>query len=131
MNTAIYTPRPRLLTADQLERIHEAAVNILDRVGMRVMSAEAMAAARQAGLRVREERVLFDPSLVEEFTQARGMVAEQDDPPDHTEITLAPCQYATHMVDPETDQVVPFTTARLVEAAKLADTLVPLGVIKG
>lgn len=139
MPAPILLPRPRLLTEDALGRIHESAVGILKSIGLRVLAPEIREAASGAGsrrahqpeVRVAGDRVLFDPKLVEDFVAETRAESQGDEEVGQAErdITLATCQYATHFHDIDSDHIVPFTTDRLIEAAKLLDTLVPLGVI--
>jgi len=149
----IRLPRPALLTEDRLASIHQAALRILQNTGLRLRSPEAADALGRAasplarpgrpapisgtgsqpvsGLRLEADRVLFDPKLVDDFVaetraqhSGRGTVAEPD-----PHITLGVCQYATHLHDLQTDEIVPATADRLTEAAKFLDTLAPFGVI--
>jgi trimethylamine:corrinoid methyltransferase-like protein len=133
-----------MLTLGTLARVHEAALRILERVGMRVLAPEILDAIGGAGpaprpgrpaplpgIHLLGDRVVFAPELIEDFvaqTRARSRSGDSVAEPEPN-ITLAPCQYATHVHDIDTDEVVPFTTDRLIEAAKLLDTLVPFGVI--
>jgi len=129
---AILLPRPRLLTEDQLARIHEAALRILEGIGVLSRTPHVVQAAARIGLQVRNHRVLFDRATVNAFVdefRARPAVVKEEEPDPLPEIILAPCQYAVAVHDLETDQVVPFTTDRLIEAAKLLDTLTPWAVI--
>ena len=128
---ALRLPRPRLLTPDNLEQIHEAALRILESIGLLVRAPQALETAARLGLTVREQRVLFDRATVNAFVEefrAHPAVDEEEREPS-PEILLAPCQYAVMVHDIETDQIVPFTTDRLIQAAKLLDTLTPYGVI--
>jgi len=122
-------PRPRILTSDNLAQIHEAALRILASIGVLVRAPQALEAAARLGLTVRDHRVLFDRATVSAFVEEfRAHLATEEAEPS-PEIILAPCQYAVMVHDIETDQVVPFTTDRLIAAAKLLDTLTPYGVI--
>jgi trimethylamine:corrinoid methyltransferase-like protein len=130
MASRLQVPRPRFLTPQALEQIHAAASRILDDVGMRVLSEEGMTAARRLGLRVRGERAFIGRGHVDDFAahtwrRAQDQPAEGEPAPD---ITLSPCQYAHHVHDIDTDEIVPFTTDRLIAMTKFMDTLTPLGV---
>ena len=54
------------LSADQVERLHQASLRLLSDTGMRVLDSSARNILRQAGCVVAEERVRFDPALVTE-----------------------------------------------------------------
>jgi trimethylamine--corrinoid protein Co-methyltransferase len=132
----IHLPRPQILTPANLEQIHEAALRILESIGLLVRAPQALEAAARLSLTVRDQRVLFDRSAVNAFVEefrpvgARHAVpAETEEEEPSLEILLAPCQYAVMTHDLETDEIVPFTTERLIAAAKLLDTLTPYGVI--
>ena len=57
----------RVLSKGDMEKIHSAALTILDEVGMRIDSDEALAYLAQAGCRVQQEgmRVTFPPRIVQ------------------------------------------------------------------
>ena len=64
--TAFDTPRFRKLSDDQLERIHNASLEILERTGVCLYDQEALDLLQKAGVRVTEEnRVRIPPGLVE------------------------------------------------------------------
>lgn len=57
-----------VVSADQLEAIHEASLQVLEEIGLDILSAEAKSILRQAGADVAKhgDRVRFDRGLVEE-----------------------------------------------------------------
>ncbi|MEM9735066.1 MAG: trimethylamine methyltransferase family protein [Pseudomonadota bacterium] len=59
-------PPIEIISADQVEAIHQASLEILRDTGMRVLSGDARALYRAAGAEVRDEVVRFDPGLIEE-----------------------------------------------------------------
>jgi trimethylamine--corrinoid protein Co-methyltransferase len=58
-----------VLSADQVETIHRASLQVLSEIGMKVLGQQARAVYRRAGAQVDEgeETVRFDPALVEEL----------------------------------------------------------------
>ncbi len=54
-----------VLSADQVEAIHRAALRVLSEIGLRVLSDEARGLYAEVGAEVREDRVRLDPALVE------------------------------------------------------------------
>ena len=58
-------PPTELLSADQIETIHQASLRILRDLGMRVLDPETRAIYDDAGATVREQQVTFDPAMVE------------------------------------------------------------------
>jgi len=132
MGAQLRLPRPRLLTVERRERIHDAARRILETGGLRVRLPEVVEAAARLGYAVRDDRVLIPGAVADDFvtqTRAQGGKAPQDPAEPSPEILLAPCQYAIAVHDLDSDEIVPFTAHRLVEASKLLDTLHPFGVI--
>jgi trimethylamine--corrinoid protein Co-methyltransferase len=58
-----------VLSADQVEAIHQASLQVLSEIGMKVLGQQAREVYRRAGAQVDdgEETVRFDPVLVEEL----------------------------------------------------------------
>ena len=54
-----------LISADNLESIHQAALTVLQEIGLDILNAEARALLKDAGADIDGERVRFAPSLVE------------------------------------------------------------------
>ena len=61
-------PPMEILNADQLETVHQASLEILKEIGMEIMSADARALLKKAGVDVDETTHMarFDPAMVEE-----------------------------------------------------------------
>ncbi len=118
--------RPRLLAPEQLEQICEAGYRILAEHGLRVLHAETLDAAQRTELRVDHGRVFPDRAAIAKCAEAArsaggdGSPRQAEEPPAFRLIT---CQYPTHVHDLDTDTVVPYTEARLIEAAKLVEGL--------
>jgi trimethylamine---corrinoid protein Co-methyltransferase len=90
-------PQPRLpfqpvalVSADELEAIHQASLTVLKEIGMDFLHAEAKAILRNVGADVdpASDRVRFDPALVE------------------AQIGLAPKQFTLHSRNPERALVI-------------------------
>ena len=60
-------PPVEQFSADEIEMIHEASLKILRDVGIKVLSADARRHYVSAGMRARDEVILFDPDLVLEL----------------------------------------------------------------
>ncbi|NEY90473.1 trimethylamine methyltransferase family protein [Tabrizicola oligotrophica] len=56
----------RVLSDDQVEAIHNAALRVLAEQGMRVLNGRALALYRSAGARVEGNMVFLDPAMVQE-----------------------------------------------------------------
>jgi len=126
--------RPRLVPPEQIAGMYPAALQILSEIGLRVRSQEVLSAAARAGMRVNGDRVFPDRSAVADLVVEAGpacpsaLPAEECVPP---EITYTIHTYPMKVYDLDSDQVVPFTTERVIEATKLADTCADRGLIAG
>ena len=58
-------PPIEVLSADQVEAIHQASLRLLRDVGLRVLDPETRGIYESAGATVRERQVTFDPAMVE------------------------------------------------------------------
>ena len=64
--TSFDTPHFRKLSDDQLERLHHASLEILDRTGVRLFEPEALELLKKKGIQVEDgNRVRIPPALVE------------------------------------------------------------------
>ncbi|MFZ2105496.1 MAG: trimethylamine methyltransferase family protein, partial [Roseiarcus sp.] len=95
--TVAAAPQPRsrfapveLVSRDELESIHRAALTVLQEIGIDILHDEAKAILRQAGADVDpgSNRVRFDPALVE------------------SQIGLAPKSFMLHARNPERNVVI-------------------------
>jgi len=130
--TPLRFTREELISLDQAARVHELAKRILREVGLEVRRAEVLDALRGKGLRIQGDRVCFDPAVVEgHVEEMRRWIAAQLPPapaPDGGQLTLRASTYSQYVHDIQRDEVVPYTTARLIEMTKLIDTLAEEGV---
>jgi trimethylamine---corrinoid protein Co-methyltransferase len=76
-------PPARIVSDDQLEAIHVASLRILRDLGMDVLDPDARALYAKGGAKVTEQRVQFDPDMVNEL------------------ITTAPAEFTMHSWNPE------------------------------
>ncbi len=118
-------PRPRVLTDDQMAQIHEATQRILAEVGIRLRGPLVTEAAQRLGLRTHGERAFFERQMVEDFIAETCPPPGPPAPQPPREIRLGLNQYTHHLHDIETDAIVPFTEASLIEATKFADAMHP------
>ncbi|OPZ85604.1 MAG: Trimethylamine methyltransferase (MTTB) [bacterium ADurb.Bin429] len=87
--------------------------------------------AGQPGVRVDGTRARFDPALVDGFVQAYRASRPKPEPPGDALSLEILTGYALYLVEPETDQVRPMTTADCVRMARLVGALYPNGVRGG
>lgn len=123
---------PPVLSADQLGRLHEEAVGILKRVGIKVPQADLrQSLASKAGVHLQGDRARLEPNLVQEMVdehrqrmaaQPQAMSAEGNRPAylkRGQTIWLQAGSHARWWHDRRTDQIRPSSLADMVVAAKL------------
>jgi len=118
------------LTEDQIQRIHEASLEVLEHTGVHVENDKALALYRQGGARIDGRRVYLSPTMVQaalEQAPSRVLLAGRD--PANDVVLEGKRVYAgtggspTMVLDPGTDHVRPGTLGDLVDLARLADAL--------
>ena len=127
--------RPPLFDADDLARIEQAALRLLDQVGVAVLDTGLLAQLTSRGFRAVGNRVLIQPEHARGFLEAererngrRFSHSPSGAGPGASAISLLLNPYAQFVHDLEADRIVPFTTERLIEATRLADVLCDRGV---
>ena len=118
------------LTGEQLVRIHDASLAVLERTGLQVENEQALALYRQGGARVDGNRVYITPAMVETAlaeVPSRVLLAGRD--PAQDVVLEGKRVYAgtggspTRVLDPGADSVRPGTLRDLADLARLADAL--------
>lgn len=79
-------PPMQIVSADEIEAIHQASLQVLSEIGMDFTLPQARDMLKAAGADVQGERVRFDPAMVEEF------------------IGCAPAEFTFHARNPENSQ---------------------------
>ncbi|PZF77626.1 methyltransferase [Aestuariivirga litoralis] len=79
-------PAMEIVSADELEAIHQASLKVLSEIGMDFTLPEARDMLKKAGARVEGERVRFDPAMIEEL------------------IATVPSEFTFHARNPENSQ---------------------------
>jgi trimethylamine--corrinoid protein Co-methyltransferase len=124
--------REKTISVEQAMRVHELAKRTLQEIGLAVRHHQTLERLQSDGFRVNGNRVFFEPKVVEMYVdEMRQWIASQSTPndtPDDGKLTLGVSSYSLNVQDLETDQVVPYTTDRLIEMTKLIDTLADDGV---
>jgi len=128
--------RPALLRAAELERIEGTALRILEEIGIEVSHPDLAARARRHGFKLQQGRIRLSRRQVASFLREarKGRhVPRRQPPPRETDaqLMLGVSSYPQSVHDPETDRILSFTTARLVEATKLVDMLGDRGLYPG
>ena len=81
-------PPMEIVSADEIESIHRASLQVLAEIGMDFTLPEARDLLRKAGADIKGERVRFDPALIEDL------------------MASAPSQFTFHARNPDNDQIV-------------------------
>jgi len=97
-----------LLTQQQVERIHEASLEILEEVGLKVRFEPARELFKQHGCSVEEERVKFPHAVVEKYRK------------------MYPPSFTFHGRDPKFDKTIPQDSPVIVTASSAPDIIDPV-----
>jgi len=127
----IILQRQPVFSLEQLGRIEDAALRILETVGIAVLDDTVLGRLQAGGFGVKDgNRIMIRRELVEEFLDAgrqRNGNEFSDRPrevaPESDEIQVSVSPYPQRVHDLETGRIVPFDTERLIEATRLLDVL--------
>ena len=118
------------LTHEQLGRIHDASLVVLERTGLLVENDQARALYRQGGARVEGVRVFITPAMVETALTSvpstvllAGRELSQDVVLEGKRVYAGTGGSPTMVLDPGADRVRPGTLGDLADLARLADAL--------
>lgn len=97
-----------LLTQEQIERIHDASLEILEEVGLKVRYEPARDLFKEHGCLVDGERVKFPRAVVEKYRK------------------LVPSTFTFHARDPKFDKTIPNDSPVIVTASSAPDIIDPV-----
>lgn len=97
-----------LLSQEQVEKVHDASLEILEEVGLKVRYEPARELFRAHGCRVEEERVKFPRAVVEKYRK------------------MAPPSFTFHARDPKFDKTIPQDSPVIVTASSAPDIIDPV-----
>ncbi|MCQ3936265.1 MAG: trimethylamine methyltransferase [Chloroflexi bacterium] len=97
-----------LLTQEQVEKIHEASLEILEEVGLKVRFEPARELFQHHGCIVEGERVKFPRAVVEKYRK------------------MAPSSFTFHARDPKFDKTIPQDSPVIVTASSAPDIIDPV-----
>jgi trimethylamine--corrinoid protein Co-methyltransferase len=125
------TPQFRKLSGDQVERIHNASLEILDRTGVCLYEPEALDLLKKAGMVVSEEnRVRIPPSLVEwalSIAPRRVVLCDRSGrrvmPLERNNVFFGPGSDCPNVLDHRTGERRPGTVQDIVEGIRVCDAL--------
>ena len=128
---AFNTPQFRKLSGDQVERIHNASLEILDRTGVCLYEPEALDLLKKAGVVVSEEnRVRIPPGLVEwalSVAPKRVVLCDRSGlrvmPLERNNVFFGPGSDCPNVLDHRTGERRPGTVQDIVEGIRVCDAL--------
>ena len=97
-----------LLTQEQVEKIHDTSLEILQEVGLKVRFEPARELFKQHGCSVEEERVKFPRDVVEKYRK------------------MVPASFTFHGRDPKFDKTIPQDSPIIVTASSAPDIIDPV-----
>lgn len=97
-----------LLSQEQVERIHEASLEILEETGMKVRYEPARELFKKHGCTVEDERVRFPRGVVEKYRK------------------MPPPSFTFHARDPKFDKTIPQDSPVIVTASSAPDIIDPV-----
>ena len=126
--------RPAQFREAELQAIEETALRLLENVGIEVPHPGLAARAHRTGLRESDGRIRLTRREVTAFlNETRGNDTRPRRQPVRrrrgAELELSISPYPQHVHDPETNQIVPLTAAKLTEATRLVAALAGRGLI--
>jgi trimethylamine:corrinoid methyltransferase-like protein len=120
------------LSPEQLDRLHRAALTILDEIGVEVGNpALRKALAGQAGVRLQGTRVRLAPELVDRLVAEHRAALPPPQPPGNEFFLEILSGYAFDLIELDTGRTRPMTTADCVDLARLVDGLYDEGLRGG
>ncbi|MCK4624805.1 MAG: trimethylamine methyltransferase family protein [Phycisphaerae bacterium] len=126
--------RPHLveiLSQDDLDRMHAAALEIIEEVGIRVSNSELLkrfAERAEGRVRIDGDIVRFERSMVEEYLADYKKEQKQERLEKTDRLLGVTGAHANSIVDLDTGEIRPITSSDLVEMAKLIDSMHESGI---
>jgi trimethylamine:corrinoid methyltransferase-like protein len=134
-NCPFIVQRPPFFSINQLKRIEEAMLRILEEVGIAILDEKILEQLMSCGFQINSNRVFIHRKRVSEFldTERERNGNQFSEIPQSIELSsykigVSIIEYAQWVHDLESDKIVPFDTERLIEATKLLDVLSISGV---
>ncbi|MGC8874902.1 MAG: trimethylamine methyltransferase family protein [Chloroflexia bacterium] len=132
MESACVRPRLQLLTPEQIERVHQASLQLLATTGVRVDSPRARDLFARAVGRVEDGRVRIPPDLVEWALRSAPSTVQVYDRLGRPAFLLGEGQERTrfgigvtslYYQDPQTDDILPFGREHMAKVVRLGEHL--------
>ncbi len=134
-------PLIRFLSEEEIEKIHETALEILEKFGMRLPSQDALAMMKEAGAEIVQENIvkiqagLVMKALKQAPKREEVTLCARDSQLDvsfkNHDPTLAAMTMATHVIDPYTGQRRTATNEDLAGLTRICDQMEHIGINGG
>ncbi len=112
-----------------IRQMHEAALRVLQEIGLGVENEYALNALARAGVRTDSERAYFAPEFVEERLDVvcpeRGEPRAREAP---THLTIGVGDMCQYYHNPRNDEIELMATANVIEATKCVETMRDVGI---
>jgi trimethylamine--corrinoid protein Co-methyltransferase len=124
-------------TTDDIEQMHQAALQVLNEVGLSVENPAALQILADAGARVMGSRAFFDPDFVQEQLAVIRQVRDTDQSATLSEhlktstsdrLTISVGDMCQYYHNPFTDEITLMSTADLIEATKCVESMRDVGL---
>jgi trimethylamine--corrinoid protein Co-methyltransferase len=124
-------------TPDAIERMHCAALRVLNEIGLSVENSDALKVLSDAGVRVVGSRVFFEPAFIEEQLAVIRQVRDLDQGATRSEhlktntgdrLTVTVGDMCQYYHSPFTDEIELMSTADLIEATKCVESMHDAGL---
>lgn len=103
--------------------MHQAALQVLDEIGLAVENDTAIQALARAGVRITGNRAYFPPALVEEHLAQMKAHWSTRPAPDPAALTCTVGDMCQYYHNPHNDQIELMTTANVIEATRSVECL--------
>ena len=121
----------QILSQDDLDRMHAAALEIIEETGIRVGNSELLkrfAERAEGRVRIDGDIVRFERSMVEEYLADYKKEQKQERLEKTDRLLGVTGAHANSIVDLDTGEIRPITSSDLVEMAKLIDSMHESGI---
>jgi len=109
-----------LLSQDQIQQMHNAALEILESVGIKIEHPRLIQMlSGQNGVIIEDNWARLLPDVVDRYVNEQRQRARPFSHPETSKIHCSAGGYASYTVDMETDEVRPITTTDLIQYTKL------------
>lgn len=109
-------------TADDIQRMHLAALQVLDEIGLAIDHEAALELLQAAGVRVKDNRAHFSPELVEAHLGQMRTHWHTRPPAPANALTATVGDMCQYYHNPHNDEIELMTTANVIEATRAVES---------